>query len=269
MNLKKTVLVLFVTPCAIGYSVAQQVSGLNPNATLSDLLDYAMRNKIELKQAAIDREIGERDIASALSGWFPQINAGANLLRNIQIPNPATGQRNVAGLSVQADQAIINPQLLQASRAAKFIRRQNDLNLQNARIQTVVDVSKAYYDILTSEESINIINENIERLQRQHAEANARYEVGLVDKTDYKRAQISVNNARAQLRSATEIRGYKYDFLKMLLGIPTSEQLTLTNVSTRTQYFRAYRNCERKERRKKIMRSLKVPGTYALSPLLR
>jgi len=213
--------------CFIEHLVAQQASGPNPNATLSDLLDYALRNKIELKQADIDKEIGERDIASALSGWFPQISASGSLLRNFQLLAP-TGVKNNVGLSVQADQSILNPQLFQASRAAKFIRRQNDLNVQNVRIQTVVDVSKAYYDILTSEESINIINENIDRLQRQHAEANARYEVGLVDKTDYKRAQISVNNARAQLRSATEIRGYKYDFLKMLLGIPAAAELTLS-----------------------------------------
>jgi len=94
----------------------------------------------------------------------------------------------------------------------------------------VVDVSKAYYDILTSEEQINIINENIARIQRQYTDANARYETGLVDKIDYKRAQISLNNANAQLKSALEIRKYKYDYLKTLLGLNPIDGLNLSFV---------------------------------------
>jgi outer membrane protein TolC len=59
-----------VTGCS---AIFAQQSSLSPNANLDDLIQYAMRNKIELQQAQIDREIGEREIASALSGWFPQI----------------------------------------------------------------------------------------------------------------------------------------------------------------------------------------------------
>jgi len=234
----KKLAILFMASFGIGQLYAQsgaEGQQLNNNATLTDLIDYALRNKIELKQADIDKEIGEREIASALSGWLPQINATGNYIHNIQLPtaviagNTITmGQKNTSMLTFQADQSIISPQLFQASRAAKFVREQNNLNIESTRINTVVDVSKAYYDILTSEESINIINENIARLERQYTEANSRYEVGLVDKTDYKRAQISLNNARAQLKSANEIRNYKYDYLKMLLGMPTSRPLSLS-----------------------------------------
>src|SRR5690606_1999103 len=171
-------------------------------------------------------EIGEREIASALSGWFPQISATGSLSHYIQMPttnfngnNVTMGQRNNSALTFEANQALISPELFQASKAAKFVRQTNELNLENTKINTVVSVSKAYYDILTSEEQIKIILENIARLERQHAEASARYEVGLVDKTDYKRAQISLNNAKAELKSAQELRKYKYDYLKMLLAI--------------------------------------------------
>ncbi len=216
-------------------SFAQQGQSINANATLDDLIDYALRNKIELKQAQIDSEIGEREIASALSGWFPQINASGSIARAIQLPTVniggtevPMGQKNTSGLSFQADQSIISPQLFQASKAAKFIREKNTLNIESTKINTVVDVSKAYYDILTSEEQINIINENIARLERQLTEANARYEVGLVDKIDHKRAQISLNNTKASLKSAIENRKYKYDYLKMLLALPTQQSLTLS-----------------------------------------
>lgn len=233
-NFKSIIPLLF---CAItGTSIANaQQNELNNNASLDDLINYALRNKIELKQAEIDKEIGEKEIASALSGWFPQINATGNLGHAIQVPTVNIGgsevsmaQKNTSNLTLQAEQTILSPSLLQASRASKFVREKNELNLESTKINTVVDVSKAYYDILTSEEQINIWNENISRLERQYTEANARYEVGLVDKTDYKRAQISLNNAKASLRSAIEARKYKYDYLKSLLAIPNAQPLSLS-----------------------------------------
>lgn len=212
-----------------------QAQSLRPDATLDDLINYAMRNKIELQQARLDQEIGEREIASAVSGWYPQVNANGGFNHYLVMPTVNIGgeerrmvQQNTSTFTFQADQSLFNPQLLQASRASQFIRQQNNLNLENVKINTVVDVSKAYYDILTSEEQINIIKENILRLERQYKEANARYETGLVDKTDYKRAQISLNNAKAQLRSIEEVRKYKYDYLKLLLGMKRTETVTLS-----------------------------------------
>ena len=239
MNFRKATLSFVLACCVAGYTQAQSVNGetekLNPNATLDELIDYALRNKIELKQAQIDQEIGEREIASALSGWFPQINATASLVHNVKIQTAVIGgnaiqmgQKNNSGITFQADQAILSPELFQASKASKFIRKQNNLSVEDTKINTVIDVSKAYYDILTSEETINIVHENIARLQRQYTEANARYETGLVDKTDYKRAQISLNNAKAQLKSAEEARKYKYDYLKSLLNIESNEEVSLS-----------------------------------------
>lgn len=237
MNLRIKDLLLYVsfTAISVGSVFAQTTNNLNSNATLDELIQYALENKIEVKQSKLDQEIGEREIASALSGWFPQINASGNISHFMQLPTAniggqtiSMGQKNTSALTFQADQAIINPGLFQASKAAKYIRQQNNLSVEDTKINTVVDVSKAYYDILTSEEQINIIQENIARLNRQYTEANARYETGLVDKTDYKRAQISLNNANAELKSALEIRKYKYDYLKSLLGMNPNNGLTLS-----------------------------------------
>lgn len=238
MKLKKIVFALLLASSYSGY--AQENNGstappLHANATLTELIEFALSNRIEIKQANLDKEIGEREIASALSGWFPQINATGNLIHNLQLPTAviggstiAMGQKNTSGLTFQVDQSILSPELFQASKAARFIRQQNNLTIEDTRINTIVDVSKAYYDILTSEEQINIIQENISRLERQYSDANARYETGLVDKTDYKRAQISLNNAKAELKSTKEMRNYKYDYLKMLLGMKTQNALSLS-----------------------------------------
>ena len=141
------------------------------NATLDQCIEYALKNQPAVKQALLDEEIGERDIKSALSGWLPQINGNANFNHNFKqqvsvfpvngVPTNVTiGTKNTSLISVQANQNILNAGLIQASKTAKYFRQQFKQNTENNRIITVVDVSKAFYDILTSREQLNITDEN-------------------------------------------------------------------------------------------------------------
>lgn len=207
---------------------------LPDRATLQDLITYALKNQGRIQQAMIDEEIGEREIASALSGWFPQISATANYNRNIVLPTSgvgdqaiAIGQTNSGAVLLQADQKILNPALMQASKAAAPIREHNALITAQTEINTIVAVSKAFYDLLTSHEQINIIRENIGRIQKQLDDATARYETGIVDKTDFKRAQISLSNSQADLKRVEELLVYKYAYLKELIGMRSGQPLTL------------------------------------------
>ena len=237
MKIRHILANLLLLSLLLGKANAQE-SGrpkLPEKATLQQLIDYALENKISVKQAEIDEEIGKKDIASALSGWFPQISANGSYIHNFKIPttffngqNLQMGQENTSALVLQADQQLLNPSLIQASKASRYIRQQNEQNTENVKINAVVDVSKAYYDILTSEEQVKIVQENIARLQKQYNDARVRYEAGLVDKTDFKRAQIGLSNAKADEKRTIELRKYKYEYLKQLLGLGATDNLSLS-----------------------------------------
>lgn len=219
---------------AIAQETASQQT-LPDNANLQDIIDFALQNRASLQQAWIDEEIGEREIASALSGWFPQLSAIGSYNRNIIIPTTVIGdqviqmgQNHTSAVVFQADQQLLNPGLIQASKAARFIRERNALQTENTEINTVIEVSKAYYDILTSHEQVKIILENINRIQKQLDDAHARYETGIVDKTDFKRAQISLSNSQADLKRINELLNYKYTYLKELIGLRSAAPISLS-----------------------------------------
>ncbi|WP_133576323.1 TolC family protein [Pedobacter metabolipauper] len=238
----KLILMLLIgLPLALTQAVSgQTVSNdktLN-NATLQEVIDYALNNRPGVKQSLIDEEIGERDIKSALSGWFPQVNGNAAYNHNLkQQVNALTtngetsfitfGTKHTSAVTLQADQQFLNAGLIQASKAAKFYRQQYKQSTENTKITTVVDVSKAYYDILTSREQLNIISENIARLEKQLKDASAQYEAGLVDKTDFQRAQISLSNARADKKRTDELLKYKYAYIKELIGYGVERDFSL------------------------------------------
>src|SRR5690606_6575322 len=88
MKICKTLFVLLgLIPIFLPNAIQAQTSQNSPtlqNATLPQLVEYALENKPAVKQAIIDEEIGERDINSALSGWLPQISANASLNHNLK-----------------------------------------------------------------------------------------------------------------------------------------------------------------------------------------
>lgn len=208
---------------------------LTSNPSLTELVEYALQNKISIQQVNLDERIGKEEIASSLSGWLPQVSANGGYNYYMQIPSNVIGgqtiqmgQRNSGSLTFQADQALLNPELLLANRASKYLRETYRQDIEAEKINTVALVSKAYFDILTTEEQIKIIEENIARLSKQFNDAKARYETGMVDKTDFKRAQISLNNAYADLKKTTEVQKYKYDYLKLLIGLELNTDLSIS-----------------------------------------
>jgi outer membrane protein TolC len=95
------------------------------------------------------------------------------------------------------------------------------------KIDVAVNVSKAFYDVLLTAKQIDVLNEDIVRLERNLKDAYNQYRGGLVDKTDYKRATISLNNSRAERKNDEESEKAKYALLKQLMGYTVADSLHL------------------------------------------
>ncbi len=234
-QIHKNLLIFLVILSQTVITNAQQLTDSLPSTvTLADCINFALKNQPLIKQSLIDEEIAERDIDIALSGIYPQISGQANLSRYLKQPvsllngQPVIFQpKNNSNFLIQADQSLFSNDLLFAAKGAKFTRLNSKQNTENSKINTVVAVSKAFYDILTSQEQLKILRENIARVEKQFKDSYAQYDAGLVDKTDYKRASISLNNSKADLKRISESLKYKYAYLQQLMGITEGNDLEL------------------------------------------
>lgn len=211
--------------------------------TLEQCIEYALKNKPSVKRAFIDEEIGEREIKANLAGWYPQITAQYNLQHYLKLPVSflpdfsdltsgrripvTTGVANSSNLLLQASQTLYSNEILLASRAARFVRLQNEQSIRNNKISTVMNVSKAFYDILLTEEQLRILDEAIIRQEKQYKDAYSQYQSGIVDKTDYQRASISLGNARSERKRTQEAIKFKHAYLKELMGYQVEDKLQL------------------------------------------
>lgn len=203
-------------------------------ASVHDCVQYALQHQPAVKQAQIDESITDRQVKSKLADWYPQVNATASLQHYFQVPKAnfngqviQQGVTNTSTVGAGLTQNIFNRDVLLASGTAKTVRLQARQNTANTQISTIADVSKAYYDVLLTQRQIQVLVEDTIRLARSLRDAYNQYQGGVVDKVDYKQAQISLNNAKAQLKSAAELLGAKYAFLKQVMGYPETGTLSL------------------------------------------
>ncbi len=211
--------------------------------TLGQCVDYALRNQPLVQQAVLDEQIGERTLRVALADWMPQVQGTGAYRRNFKLPvavlpnftdlsAPAQviriGLKNTSNLGLQADQVLFSNDVLLAARSVRDVRRQNSQNTTARRIEAVVNVSKAFYNILLTGEQLKVLDEAIRRQEKQQQDTRAQFDVGLVDATDYKRAAVSVRNAYSARRAAAESLKGKYAALKQLMGVPPENPLALT-----------------------------------------
>ncbi|CCH53246.1 outer membrane efflux protein [Fibrisoma limi BUZ 3] len=214
---------------------------LTEPAYLSDCIQYALKNQPIVRQTLIDQEITDRNVRSALSAWYPQIGFAYNIQHYLRlpvtlIPDQATGERrpvqlgakNTSAFSFSLTQNVFNRDLLLANRTADAYRTQANQTTVSNKIEVVVNVSKAFYDLVLTQRQVEVLDQDIVRLQRSLQDATNQYQSGIVDKTDVQRATIALNNTRAQLKQYRDLIGAKYQILKQLMGYPPTGQLAVT-----------------------------------------
>ncbi len=209
------------------------------NATLEQCIHFALKNQPVVRQALIDEEIAENTIKSSLSAWLPQLSGGFLFQHYLELPTSffpnangvkspiKTGVKYTSNVQFQLNQTIFNRDVLLASSTARDVRRQATQNTASSKIDVVVNVSKAYYDLLLTEKQVQVLDENIVRAERSLRDAYNQYQGGIVDKIDYKRAQIEVNNTKAARKQAYDLINAKAAILKQLIGYPTSEIISV------------------------------------------
>ena len=213
---------------------AQKAPDTLTNATLDACVQYALKHYPLMQQALLDEQITDRQIKGKLADWYPQIGLNASYTDYFQLPRIAfsgqyvqSGTYNNSSVAFGLTQNIFTRDVLLASRTKNDVMTNIKQTTETDKIAVTVNVSKAFYDVLLTEEQIKVLNDDIVRLERNLKDTYSQYQGGLVDKTDYKRATISLNNSKAEQKNDQETLKAKYAVLKQLMGYTSQDSLEL------------------------------------------
>jgi outer membrane protein TolC len=210
--------------------------------TVAGCLKFAFMNQPLVKQLKLDEDITAQSIRISLSDWLPQVAVNAGVQHYLKQPvllfpdfsNPAvpkilipSGVLYNSSVNFTASQNIFNPDVYIAGRTARLYRQRSQLTSRDALIGLVVEISKACYSVLLSQEQLNIIDREIVRLTKSLEDSYSLYRNGSTDMIDFKRATMALNDAKARRKSAEETIKSRLSYLKQLMNYPVEKPLLL------------------------------------------
>ena len=214
---------------------------LRHGGTLQDCIAYALSHQPQVRASLVDEDIADRVILGKIADWLPQVNLTVNAQHSPQLPvaivagGPISqGLTNSSNILFTASQTLFSRDVLLASSSAGDVRAYARQRTSSARIDVVVNVSKAYYAILATEQQIALLDEAVVRLDQSYKDAFTKYNGGIVDNTDYMRALIALNNVKAERNQARELLSARFSAMKEEMGYPGEGTLDLTIDSSAT-----------------------------------
>ena len=137
---------------------------------------------------------------------YDQVNAGSGQGRQTQFGyQTADTESNSAGAQLNVSQPLYTggrvSNALRTAEANILVGRENLRSIEQSVLLTVI---QAYSDVLRDTESLRIREENVGVLRRQLEEAQARFEVGEITRTDVAQSEARLAAAQALLAQAPD-----------------------------------------------------------------
>lgn len=190
---------------------------------LLSILELAMRNDPQLRQAKAQLDSAQQQVTLARSSLLPGANASFTESREASGPagtvdlTPTDASRRY-GVNVQ--QSLINLAAWYDYQGAKASDQAQLLNFQAQEQELILRVATAYFEVLRTIDILETREQEEEAAERQFEQASQREEVGLVAITEVYEAQAAYDLARNNTILAEDALDSAYEALEAITGQP-------------------------------------------------
>ncbi|GAA4102470.1 TolC family protein [Mucilaginibacter panaciglaebae] len=238
--------------CSLALSgFAQQAPPPNTpvSYSLADCINYAYEHQDSVKNAALSVKSAEYKVKETIAAGLPQVNGsisfqdflkppatvGPNIFATpidlnaplIKFPFGAVKYNNT--YSLQASQLLFSGSFFVGLQAVKTFKELSQRSLVRSKIETNVAVTKAYYQVLVSDEQIKLLDANIAQLKQTLDQTTQQNKQGFIEKIDVDRLSVQYNNLVTNRDNAQRALVLSSQMLKFQMGMPIEQELTLTD----------------------------------------
>jgi outer membrane protein TolC len=215
--------------------------------SLKEAVDFAKKSNYSLQNNKLDVLSSQKKVNEILALGLPQVNASANIINNVKIPVQVVpnflqsvmgGPDNLelafarpftSGITVSANQLLFDGTFFLGVKASKEFVNLSQLNLSRTKIETEVNVSKAYYLCLLLEANELMMGKNIESLKKTKSDLEQFYKNGFSEKVDVDRLTLQLSNLSLQKDKIHDQKQVALMVLKLQMGMPVSDSIVLTD----------------------------------------
>jgi outer membrane protein len=227
-----------------GSSVKAQQESNELKLSLKEAQDYALSHNKMVINARSDVQASKAALWETISAALPQVNASASFTDNLKLmttllPGEFFGQPGTkipvtfgsqfnSSAAVDASLLIFNAPLYIGIETTKLAQKLSQQGLQKSELDTKESISSAYFLILVSEKSLELLDGNIADLIETLKSTRAMYSAGMAESTDVDQMVSNLNmveNNRSSLERTIELN---YNILRFQLGVPAATKIALT-----------------------------------------
>jgi outer membrane protein len=245
MNMNKTYLIIALLSLFGAKSMAQLMppTGQTYSFTLQDCINYAYEHQDTVINARLDIKSADYRVKEIVGGGLPQINGGAQFLDYLKLPSTVIdgsfigrpgrdtsftfGVKYQSNLTLDVSQIIFDGSFLVGLKARSTYKELSQRNYTRTRIDANVNVTKAYYQVLVSDEQIKLLDANLAQLKQQLDQTTAQNKQGFVEKIDVDRLNYQYNDLQTRRENVVRLLVLNYQLLKFQMGMPIAENLIL------------------------------------------
>lgn len=235
--------------------------------SIQQAVDYANKNNVQVKNALLDVKLQQQVNREVTSNAYPHINGSIGTTYNPNVatqvlPNfisPATYQvlidesvkdgngnpiqmpsdfgfiaaqfgtkySTTAGISLS--QILFDGQVFVGLQARSTTLDWKAKNVELTEEIIKANIHKVYYQLVVSKTQIELLDANIDRIKKLQHDTKIMYDNGFAEKLDGDKITVQLTNLQSEKVKVLNTVSNGYYGLKVLLGMPVTDELVLTD----------------------------------------
>jgi outer membrane protein len=170
-----------------------------------------------------------RDLAAAQAGQ--NVTLAPSYAQPVAVPPQAVafGLQYAGNTSMSFSQQIFDGSYLIGLKAAKVYMDLAKKQTQQAEIDVVEQVSKAYYSTLVARSRLALLARNVQRLDTVLYQTDKTFKAGFAEKLDVDRLRVQRNNLVVEQQKAQRLTELSIALLKFQMGLAQAQVVQLTD----------------------------------------
>lgn len=255
MKGKLTFIFLLISP----WLMAQETP---PGSTfgLEECIDYALKNSVDIRNARIGERIADARVKETIGIGLPQVSGTVNVQQsptqprffgeytgpeqdffglsqrnpNIQVGDVGAAEnffqlKGSGDANVRVNQLIFNGSYFVGLQASSAYKELSVKQYNQTEEDVVLNVSKAYYNVLITREQLAQLKANIGRIDSLYRNTQAMQQNGFAEKIDVDRIKVNLNNLRVDHDNLMNVNDISLKLLKFQMNYPLNEELTIND----------------------------------------
>lgn len=212
--------------------------------SLTEAQEYALSHNKAVINARADVEVSKAALWETISAALPQVSMSANFADNLKLmttllPGEFFGQPGTkipvtfgsqfnTSTSVDASLLLFNAPLYIGIETTRLAQKLSQQSLQKSELDTKESVSTAYFLILVTERSLQLLEENIKNMNELMKSTRSMFAAGMAESTDVDQMVLNVTQVENSKTALERTIALNYNLLRFQLGVPAGTPITLT-----------------------------------------